>query len=416
MYQLIASPLLISFAVCCLFSVPASLGAQSDHQDMRVFLDCEFCDLAYIKQEFTAISYVRHQQDADVHVLVTRQSTASGGRSFEVQFIGKGDFSDLNNQLHYSTEPKEAATEQRQAFLHILRLGMVPYLSRSDSHLITISIQSPEADSTEERQVQDPWKNWVYEVEANGNMDIESLRKSHRFRTSMSADHVTEAWRLRIRVYSSYNRSVIRGDQEIYESIRKNQGGWSSVAYSLGDHWSVGASANYHQDSYQNLDHQAGIAPALEYSLFPYQEVMRREFTIAYRLKGLYQDYQVETIYGKMSEALVQQELRVDLRMRQAWGQLFSGLSGAHVIHDPEKFRLSLDSHIDLRLIRGLSLRVSSNIRLIRDQLSLPSGGSSLEDLLLQQRQLATDYDLGLYAGVSYTFGSIYNNIVNTRL
>lgn len=388
-----------------------------DPQQVALFLDCESCDESFIKQEFTAVNYVRAQQDALVHLLITRQWTAGGGSSFELNFLGRNEFEGMNNKLYFSSQPNQAPDEVRRGLLKIIQLGMVPYIARGgmdESLTVSITPQGPVPVNTSEAE--DPWGHWIFEVNANGNLNQESLRKSYSLRFGMEADHITEQWRIRVRGYSNYRQNTVEGDEETFVSKRRNQGGWTSVAYSLGDHWSVGAGMNYKQDSYQNLDHQAGIAPAIEYSLFPYHEVMQRELTIAYRVRGIYQDYSEETVYGKLSENLAQQELQLNLRMRQPWGQIFSGIEGSHYFHDSQRFRVSVNSNVDLRLMRGLAFRISGNVRLIRDQLSLPAGESSLEDLLLQERQLATDYDLGLYAGISYSFGSMYNNTINTRL
>jgi hypothetical protein len=46
----------------------------------------------------------------------------------------------------------------------------------------------------------------------------------------------------------------------------------------------------------------------------------------------------------------------------------------------------------------------------------LAAGTTSIEELLLQQREIATDYKTNFSVGLSYTFGSIYNSIINTRL
>lgn len=386
-------------------------------QQVALFLDCESCDHGFIKQEFTAVNYVRAQQDALVHLLITRQWTAGGGSSFELQFLGRNEFEGMNNELYFSSQPNQSPDEVRRGLLKIIQLGMVPYIARIGmEESLTVNINTPAEVPVNSSIGNDPWGHWIFEVNANGNMNLESLRKSYRLRMGVEADHVTEQWRIRFRGYSNYNRNSVEGDGEVFTSERRSQGGWTSVAYSLGDHWSAGAGMNYNQDSYQNLDHQIGFAPAIEYSFFPYREVMKRELTVAYRVRGLYQDYSTETIYGKLSEGLAQQELRLDLRMRQPWGQIFSGVEGSHYFHDARRFRVSVNSNIDLRLMRGLAFRLSGNVRLIRDQLSLPAGESSLEDLLLQERQLATDYDLGLYAGISYSFGSMYNNTINTRL
>ena len=51
----------------------------------------------------------------------------------------------------------------------------------------------------------------------------------------------------------------------------------------------------------------------------------------------------------------------------------------------------------------------------VRNQVELPNGGASKEEALLRIRQLKTGYRYGLYMGISYTFGSIYSNVINRR-
>ncbi len=407
-------PLLLAFCVVLSSPVVAQDVAQTA---VGLFLDCEFCDHAFIKQEFNAVNYVRAQQDASVHVLVARQHTAGGGATYELSFIGQGVFDGMNNLLFFSTQPNDSQDDIRKGMLKIIQIGTLPYLARSGwEDVVNLSIQKAEAVPVNGQANKDPWGNWIFEVSANGNMNLESLQKKYALHTGIRADHVTEQWRIQLRGYSHLNRTVISGESEEFVSERRHQGGWGSLAYSLGDHWSVGGGVNSFHDTYQNIDYHLSLAPAIEYSFFPYREVMRRELTVAYRLRGLYQDYAEVTVYNRMNEMLAQQELQIALRFRQPWGQLYAGLNGSHYFDDPAKFRTSFDANVDLRIVRGLAVRVSGHMKLIRDQVSLPAGGSSLEDLLLQQRQLATDYQMGLHAGLSYTFGSMYNNIVNTRL
>ncbi len=52
----------------------------------------------------------------------------------------------------------------------------------------------------------------------------------------------------------------------------------------------------------------------------------------------------------------------------------------------------------------------------VHDQVSLRKGDASVEDVLLRRRELSTAYQYNAYLSVSYTFGSIYNNVVNPRL
>ena len=47
---------------------------------VRVFLDCGYrCDFDYLRTEIPFVNYVRDRLDAQVHVLVTRENTGSGG-------------------------------------------------------------------------------------------------------------------------------------------------------------------------------------------------------------------------------------------------------------------------------------------------------------------------------------------------
>ena len=70
---------------------------------------------------------------------------------------------------------------------------------------------------------------------------------------------------------------------------------------------------------------------------------------------------------------------------------------------------------MSLRLFRGFSVNVNGNYAWIRDQLFIPAGAASTEDVLLRQRQLNTSFNYFTIIGFSYQFGSIFNNVVNPR-
>ena len=52
---------------------------------------------------------------------------------------------------------------------------------------------------------------------------------------------------------------------------------------------------------------------------------------------------------------------------------------------------------------------------MIHDQLSLIKGEATLEQVLLRRTMLETNYSYYFSFGLSYTFGSIYSNVVNPR-
>src|SRR5207237_8641994 len=84
-----------SLAAACAFAVSPLVAQDSTRtaQDsaVRVFLDCPdtFCDFDYYRTEITFVNWVRDRQFAQVHVLITTQSTG-GGREYTMALIGLG--------------------------------------------------------------------------------------------------------------------------------------------------------------------------------------------------------------------------------------------------------------------------------------------------------------------------------------
>jgi hypothetical protein len=84
-------------------------------------------------------------------------------------------------------------------------------------------------------------------------------------------------------------------------------------------------------------------------------------------------------------------------------------------LHDQGKYRIEVNGEIDFRVARGLTVTFDGNASRIRDQISLPRRGATPEEVLLRLRQLRSGFQVGFSFGVSYSFGSIFNNVVNPR-
>jgi hypothetical protein len=70
---------------------------------------------------------------------------------------------------------------------------------------------------------------------------------------------------------------------------------------------------------------------------------------------------------------------------------------------------------MNVRIARGLQIRFSGRVSMIHNQLNLPKAGVSTEDILLRQKELATQYSFSSDLTIFYTFGSIYSSVVNPR-
>jgi hypothetical protein len=125
--------------------------------------------------------------------------------------------------------------------------------------------------------------------------------------------------------------------------------------------------------------------------------------------------YREETLYEKTEETLPVHIASTNLGLRQPWGSVFLGNNGRQYLSDLSKYQATVFGETDLRIYKGLSLSLYSSYQLLRDQLYLPRGAATDEDLLLRRRQIATGFYYFGYMSLSYSFGSPFNNVVNPR-
>ena len=264
--------------------------------------------------------------------------------------------------------------------------------------------------------VEDPWNNWTFRGDVSGNANLEESRKTYYYSFNVRADKVTEDWRIRNNARRTVNTKKYTSDGEEYSSINTTTYGSSSVVKSINSRWSVGAFANLYNSNYQNELYSISVKPAVEYNIFPWDISDRKVFTIAYYIGPKWNKYYEETIYSKLQENLWEQSLNLDLQLVQTWGEINGGLHATNYLHDWTKNRVTFDSNLSIRIIRGLSVRMGFRVENVHDQIYLAQGDVSLEDVLLNKVQLPSTFEIGADFGLRVQFGSIYNNIVNNRL
>jgi hypothetical protein len=156
-------------------------------------------------------------------------------------------------------------------------------------------------------------------------------------------------------------------------------------------------------------------APAIEYNLFRYEESTRRQLKIQYQVGFNHRKYLEETIYDKTEEDLLFGKLSVILDVKEPWGSLWISLAGQNYYYDFTKNDISLNTSVSFQLITGLSLNLYASYSALHDQLELPRADATEDDVVLQRKELESQYSYTVSAGLTYSFGSIYNNIVNPR-
>jgi hypothetical protein len=184
---------------------------------------------------------------------------------------------------------------------------------------------------------------------------------------------------------------------------------------SLGPHFAAGFTGSASAGSFSNQDLFLRVAPAFEWSLFPYAEATRRQLVFNYSVGFNAIDYEEETIYFKTSQRILDHQLQVSYEVTQPWGSAFGSISGQQYLHDTHLYAASAFLYTSVRLFKGFSLNFNGSASTIYNQISLQLSAVSDDDILLNRRQQATPYRVSGNVSISYTFGSIYNNIVNPR-
>jgi hypothetical protein len=379
---------------------------------VRLFLDCSSCDLSFTRQEIPWVNYVRQVQDAQVYVLVTRQNSGNGGNMYTYIFHGLDKFAGMDDTLTYISNPHDTSVEIREKRTNLLKAGLIRFASRT-SVINEIEISHSEAIAQEE--VVDRWRNWVFEIQTSPRYNAEEHYKRLEFENSLRITKVTPDIKLEIDLDQRYTkqRFIEEGMDTTY--IRSHNSMDNLFVKSLGDHWSAGLRWEITSSSSQNYDLNTIIMPSIEYNLFPYSEATHRQMRFLYSIGYQYSNYTDTTIYNKISENLSGHQIQVAYEVQKKWGSIYLAVRGLNYFHDFSKNMLAADLWARVRIFKGLSIFMNIEAAHINDQLSLRKGELSEAERLLRLREQATVYQVETRIGLTYTFGSIYNNVVNPR-
>jgi len=384
-----------------------------DRKDaIKLYVDCNWCDIDYFKQHISLVNYVRDRKQADVHLLITSMMTGSGGTEYTIQFIGKGKYSNLTDTLKFALPPKSTHDEERKAQLEHIKIGLTPFILKTSlGNKITIDFEQEEAKKQE--LVEDKWRSWVFEASVSGYSNGEDVYTNNNLWSSLDISKVTPNIKIEIGFENDYSESIYRLSYDTIKNYQNSNYGKILVVKSLGEHWSAGGFSNVYGNSYSNIELRFEIAPAIEYNLFKYSDATTKQLRFLYRVGYKYNDYIDTTIYDKTKEDLAYQNLSINFSYVKQWGSVGFSLYGSNYLNDFSKYNIGIYYYSSIRLFKGLSFRFNGGYTQKRDQISLRKTESSLQEILLRQKEVATDYSFWFNFGLSYTFGSMFNNVVN---
>lgn len=409
-------------------AAPDSLTLQS--QAIRVFLDCQGrargCDRDFFITEINFVNWMRDRFDADVQILAQALTNGGGGLEYTITFIGRNKFEGMADTLTLNTLPNDADDRIRRELTRVFKLGLTRYVARSPiASRMQVAYTSPFGTARQPQvtaaNLQDKWNLWTYTTNFNTNVRAEDRQQLVNGSLAFSANRSTAEWKMNFSVSGNIREDqfkipasttrpafTVTNEQRTYNLN-------SLVVRSLSDHLSVGMKLGLAYSDFLNQDAAVRFQPAIEYNVFPWTEQTRRQLTFLYNVGPNYYNYQRTTVYNQDQETRFSQQLTASYVARQQWGTLNMSLDWLNYLHDFKRHALTFTTSADLRLGRGFSLNINGTAARVRDQIYLPLAGNTEEEILLQRQALQTGFRITTNIGVRYTFGSIYNTIVNQR-
>jgi hypothetical protein len=392
---------------------------------INVYLDCYFCDFDYIRTEIAYVNWVRDPASADVHLLATSQAMGGSGTEYVLNFIGLRGFAQRADTLKYQASVNATSDDRRRGYTRAIKTGLVPFLARTalaDRMNVTVSMPSAGSQAAAAPQ-RDPWHAWVMTLSGNS---YTSGEKSYSFFNGYfysQATRTTTKWKSILGGDYSYDDSKstvengnFAGDADTtYVTIRRNWTGYATQYRALNDHWSTGLTGSIGSNTYSNQDRYVRSKAGIEYNLFPYRESTRRQLRFQYGAGVAFYDYTDTTIYFKTTQTVPIHYLAVLGSARQPWGSLSGQITHNEVLNDRPKRSTRVNGSASVRIAKGLNFNMGGSYSWIHDQLYLRKGSASTANVLLRQQALRTSYSYYGSFGLSYTFGSIFNNVVFPR-
>lgn len=382
----------------------------------NVYLDCGSCDVTYIRTNITFVNYVRDQEDASIYLNITDQRTGGGGREYTLIFSEIDKPSGRVDTLRYSSPSSDTNDERRIGLNRYIKIGLIPFVTQTVAvRNLDIFYEAPEI-TDDEKEIDDPWDNWIFDINLRSNMNGEASEFNFGLYSGLEAERTTYLWKIRARVRGSLRRRNVELSDRTLNINRDWGDAWGMAGYSISDHATIALFSRARFSRTNNIALESYIAPAIEYNFFRYDEFQQRRFVVQYHIAPSYRRYFNTTIFLKDSELIMNQEISTRLRYDQRWGRIDVRMSGMHYFHDTSINSFEINPSFNIRIIRGLSVSLSGRYRIINDQLSLEAQiDPSDPDNIIRGTQRPTSYDYSISFGLSYTFGSIYNNIVNPR-
>ena len=399
-----------------LLSFPLFIFSQ-DIEKLNVFLDCNYiCDEDFLKREMPYINFMRNPTDSHVQIIIQSQKSASGGSRLSLRFIGLNQFQSTENEYFVNLEPDASEEDSRQEILEMLKKGLFYYLLRSEEAK-NFKLSYKKSAILDTKDEIDNWRNWVFRINLNGWLNREKGYSNSNYYSSLSINKISEESKFLSNFRLNNSSTIYDYPDYKLKTETKNSSANFTYVKSLGAKFSAGAISNISRNTFSNYNYKFRFIPSVEYNVYPYDESTKHRLSMLYGVGIGFNDYIDSTIYLKTQDAFALQQIEFKYDNIQKWGNIGFNFYGYQILNPEDfgKYYLNIGTDFNWNVVKGLSVSLWAWATLNRAQISLVKGDISSEDILTRQRELESNYKFNMSFGLSYTFGSTKNNIVNSR-
>lgn len=400
----------------------SAVGSPVADTRLRVFLDCQNapCDRNFFIADLPFALWTQDRLDSDVHLLITRIGTASGGGEYTLSFVGKRQFNARVDTMVTFLPPNTTDDVRRRELARVAKVGLAPFAMRlPGSERFSVRYEAPknQAAAPKMTSMSDPWNFWVYRVRLNGSGSAETRSGNYELTGNVNASRITEDWKVTVNARHEYRANRFKlSSGENRRFVLRSADANVRVVKSLTDHLSIGTNASTGFSEFRNTQASAAVDLSAEYNFYPWKEATSRQLLALVSVGQRYFDYYQPSIFSVSTENRPVARAILATESRQTWGNIDGSMRYTRFLHNSGTYSLSFNGRTNIRLTRGLSLELRGDAARVNDQLFLARGNASDDEVLTRQRALATSFRLSGSIGINFTFGSIYNSIVNPRL
>ena len=346
----------VNLSFFLIFTICAGLQSQEiSNEKLKVFIEGKIINFDYIRQNTTFVDFVNDPKVSDIHIIIFRQSTGSGGFTFD--FLGSESLRIPSFKLFCYSLPYDMDEVIRKKFIKTLHSGLLPYVNQKngleDLKVIATAHKMNDDEKECNSELLDPWQQWVFSLSTDFGFEGEESKRKFEYGIFGRFAKINEKWKIINKYSYEKSKEIIKKDNgEVIESLRIDQEIDIKLIYSLNSHWSTGLFLEANQSTFSNLKMSLKALPAIQYNFYDWSKSSKKQLTFSYFVGPGYNEYYEPTIFDKRSEWIWRQNFGIALNKTETWGKIFAWLKGGHIFYYFSKpivfcFQLFLNKNIN---------------------------------------------------------------------